>query len=139
MFIHCIEVYIATPVEFKLASKSSPKDDESDPVFLEVYPSLTRLASPSNDTLPCLLPNSLRDEYCVEMLPLETCYADIIKRKIQKEEIVEGPFFVVDLGVVVRQYQKWITLMPRVKPFYAVKCNPEPALIKTLAALGNLH
>jgi ornithine decarboxylase len=26
--------------------------------------------------------------------------------------------------------------LPRVEPFYAVKCNPEPALIKTLAELG---
>jgi ornithine decarboxylase len=26
--------------------------------------------------------------------------------------------------------------MPRVQPFYAVKCNPEPALLKLLAALG---
>lgn len=26
--------------------------------------------------------------------------------------------------------------MPRVQPFYAVKCNPDPMLLRTLAALG---
>lgn len=30
----------------------------------------------------------------------------------------------------------WRGAMPRVQPFYAVKCNPEPALLKLLAALG---
>lgn len=26
--------------------------------------------------------------------------------------------------------------MPRVQPFYAVKCNPEPAIMKLLMAMG---
>lgn len=26
--------------------------------------------------------------------------------------------------------------MPRVMPFYAVKCNPEPSMVAVLAALG---
>jgi len=131
------EVYGAAHLELELANpKSSAPDDESDPLFLEVYPSLKRLPSPSNEHLPCALPDSLREEYNVEILPMTMSTADIIRRKIDKESIVEGPFYIVDLGVLARQYQKWVTLMPRVKPFYAVKCNPEPALIKTLAALG---
>jgi ornithine decarboxylase len=36
----------------------------------------------------------------------------------------------------VRQYEQWTTLLPRVKPFYAVKCNPDPGLVKTLAHIG---
>ena len=28
------------------------------------------------------------------------------------------------------------TSFPQVQPFYAVKCNEDPALVKTLAALG---
>ena len=31
----------------------------------------------------------------------------------------------------------WIAALPSVQPFYAVKCNEDPALLKTLAALGS--
>eukprot|EP00980_Cylindrotheca_fusiformis_P010825 scaffold2447_cov110-Cylindrotheca_fusiformis.AAC.7 len=39
----------------------------------------------------------------------------------------EEPFYIVDLG---RRF------FPRVEPFYAVKCNPDPLILKTLAILG---
>ncbi|KAI5639205.1 pyridoxal-dependent decarboxylase, pyridoxal binding domain-containing protein [Phthorimaea operculella] len=48
----------------------------------------------------------------------------------------EDPFYVMDLGEVVTRYQHWKELMPRVEPFYAVKCNDDPVLVRTLAALG---
>jgi len=37
---------------------------------------------------------------------------------------------------VSRLYSTWVSTMPRVKPFYAVKCNPEPSMVAMLAALG---
>lgn len=43
---------------------------------------------------------------------------------------------VVDLGVVVRLYRAWVWAMPRVTPFYAVKCNNDEAILSVLAALG---
>ena len=52
------------------------------------------------------------------------------------EEGLEEPFYVVDLGVVVRRYLGWVSTMPRVTPFYAVKCCPDPAFIAILASLG---
>ena len=45
-------------------------------------------------------------------------------------------FYVVDLGRVLNRYDKWTSEFPRVQPFYAVKCNPDRAILKTLAALG---
>eukprot|EP00529_Nitzschia_sp_RCC80_P014652 CAMPEP_0113458968 /NCGR_PEP_ID=MMETSP0014_2-20120614/10198_1 /TAXON_ID=2857 /ORGANISM="Nitzschia sp." /LENGTH=722 /DNA_ID=CAMNT_0000350513 /DNA_START=281 /DNA_END=2452 /DNA_ORIENTATION=- /assembly_acc=CAM_ASM_000159 len=48
----------------------------------------------------------------------------------------EDPFYVVDLGVVVSQVYQWWKLFPRVEAFYAVKCNPDPVVIKTLAVMG---
>ena len=48
----------------------------------------------------------------------------------------EDPFFIVNLGDIVRQYQKWITHLPNIKPFYAVKCNPDVLILKLLATLG---
>ena len=38
---------------------------------------------------------------------------------------VEDPFYVCDLGVVVSQFYRWKRMLPRVVPFYAVKCNPD--------------
>ncbi|KAK6611777.1 hypothetical protein QC760_010163 [Botrytis cinerea] len=48
----------------------------------------------------------------------------------------EDSFFVVDLGEVYRQHMRWKKNLPRVKPFYAVKCNPDPQVIRLLAELG---
>ncbi|KAA8574934.1 hypothetical protein MFRU_002g04080 [Monilinia fructicola] len=48
----------------------------------------------------------------------------------------EAAFFVADLGEVYRQHMRWKRNLPRVKPFYAVKCNPDPQVIRLLAELG---
>lgn len=49
----------------------------------------------------------------------------------------EDTFFVADLGEVYRQQLRWKMNLPRVKPFYAVKCNPDARVLQLLAALGN--
>jgi ornithine decarboxylase len=43
---------------------------------------------------------------------------------------------VYDLAMVERLYAAWCKAMPRVKPFYAVKCNPNDGILGVLAALG---
>lgn len=48
----------------------------------------------------------------------------------------EDTFFVADLGEVYRQHMRWKLNLPRVKPFYAVKCNPDPQVIRLLSELG---
>lgn len=48
----------------------------------------------------------------------------------------EDAFFVADLGDVYRQHMRWKLNLPRVKPFYAVKCNPDPQVVRLLAELG---
>jgi len=48
----------------------------------------------------------------------------------------EDPFYVGNLAQVYRQHMQWRRLLPRVVPFYAVKCNPEPTVLELLAALG---
>lgn len=45
-------------------------------------------------------------------------------------------FYLVDLTTVVLKYKYFKKYMPRVTPFYAVKCNPDPFLISTLVACG---
>ncbi|RDA93009.1 hypothetical protein CP533_0710 [Ophiocordyceps camponoti-saundersi (nom. inval.)] len=48
----------------------------------------------------------------------------------------EDTFYVADLGHVYRQHLGWKKHLPRVKPFFAVKCNPDPQVLRLLAALG---
>ncbi|EDW02258.1 ornithine decarboxylase 1 [Drosophila grimshawi] len=43
---------------------------------------------------------------------------------------------ICDLSTVERMFQLWQQNMPRVKPFYAVKCNDDPLILQTLAKLG---
>ena len=50
--------------------------------------------------------------------------------------LCQEAFYVSDLGTVIRQHDQWTRLCPGVEPFYAVKCNNDPALLQTLAILG---
>ncbi|RKP10056.1 ornithine decarboxylase [Thamnocephalis sphaerospora] len=48
----------------------------------------------------------------------------------------DAPFFVADMDEVRRRYREWTRQLPRVEPFYAVKCNPDPVLLGVLASMG---
>lgn len=48
----------------------------------------------------------------------------------------EEPFFVVNVGAILNQHKNWLMKLPRIKPYYAVKCNPEKIMLEVLAALG---
>ncbi|KAM3843166.1 ornithine decarboxylase 1-like [Diretmus argenteus] len=45
-------------------------------------------------------------------------------------------FYVCDLGDVLKKHLRWARAMPRVTPFYAVKCNDSRTVVMTLASLG---
>jgi ornithine decarboxylase len=45
-------------------------------------------------------------------------------------------FFVGDMGDVVRKFKLWNSQLPRVEPFYAVKCNDDSTVLAVLAQLG---
>jgi ornithine decarboxylase len=72
----------------------------------------------------------------ISNLPVQTILA-------QNYHHQDEAFFVCDLGEIVRQYKKWNSHLPRIKPFYgtmyitkAIKCNPDKMVLKTLAACG---
>lgn len=52
------------------------------------------------------------------------------------ENNLEDPVWVADLGAVRRLYEAWTKAMPRVRPFYAAKCNMDPGLLAALSSLG---
>lgn len=45
-------------------------------------------------------------------------------------------FYIVDLAELAYKHQEWCSQLPRVQPFYAVKCNDDPQIVQTLASLG---
>ena len=68
--------------------------------------------------------------------------ADIDTTVLQKisDKIDSGfkdNFMVCDLGRLRKRYEMWQLHFPRVRPFYAVKCNDDPRILETLASLGS--
>ncbi|XP_064412448.1 ornithine decarboxylase isoform X1 [Latimeria chalumnae] len=63
---------------------------------------------------------------------------DILESKINEVSSSDDKdaFYVADLGDIVKKHLRWVRALPRVMPFYAVKCNDSKAVVKTLAALG---
>jgi ornithine decarboxylase len=47
-----------------------------------------------------------------------------------------GAFYVFAGGRVQASWNLWCKELPRIRPFYAVKCNPERALLQQLASFG---
>ncbi|KAK8589414.1 hypothetical protein V6N13_088262 [Hibiscus sabdariffa] len=65
---------------------------------------------------------------------------DLIRfiRSIISNEQVEqtDSFYVLDFGAIRSLVDTWFHHLPTVQPFYAVKCNPNPAFLGQMAALG---
>eukprot|EP00276_Gloeochaete_wittrockiana_P007515 CAMPEP_0184644808 /NCGR_PEP_ID=MMETSP0308-20130426/1444_1 /TAXON_ID=38269 /ORGANISM="Gloeochaete witrockiana, Strain SAG 46.84" /LENGTH=759 /DNA_ID=CAMNT_0027073517 /DNA_START=311 /DNA_END=2590 /DNA_ORIENTATION=- len=78
---------------------------------------------------------SVREEFEVERVAKDYKISDIINAKIAKHQL-EDAFYIVDLGIVLRKHAQWKRLLPRVEPFYAVKSNPNPAILATLNSIG---
>lgn len=68
---------------------------------------------------------------------------DVLKKRAAEVDVdrcdagEEDAFYVADMGEVYRQHMRWKMNLGRVKPFYAVKCNPDPEVLRLMAQLGN--
>jgi len=60
---------------------------------------------------------------------------DVVNYHLEQKKTDEA-FYIVDLGDILEQFKQWKALLPRVEPHYAVKCCPNPMILKTLAVLG---
>lgn len=60
---------------------------------------------------------------------------DIINM-ILEEHNQNSSFYIVDLGEIIRRYRQWVKLLPTIKPYYAVKCNPNTVICKLMTLLG---
>ncbi|CAI9603780.1 unnamed protein product [Staurois parvus] len=63
---------------------------------------------------------------------------DILEQKINEVSLSDDKdaFYVADLGDIVKKHIRWFKALPRVTPFYAVKCNDSKAIVKTLSIMG---
>eukprot|EP00002_Diphylleia_rotans_P008562 TRINITY_DN1846_c0_g1_i1.p1 TRINITY_DN1846_c0_g1~~TRINITY_DN1846_c0_g1_i1.p1 ORF type:complete len:844 (-),score=175.81 TRINITY_DN1846_c0_g1_i1:474-3005(-) len=77
----------------------------------------------------------LFDELNVEKIPDSVEIPSLIRAKINQEEMEEA-FFLMDLGIVAEKFSEWTKKLPRVQPFYALKCNTNPGILKMLNRFG---
>jgi ornithine decarboxylase len=78
---------------------------------------------------------SLLQEYNVKLFREDEDDIVSIINSTLEGNVSEEAFFLVDIGKVIRQVQKWNEYLPDIKPFYAVKCNPNTLILKVLASL----
>ncbi|KAG0267066.1 hypothetical protein BG011_009138 [Mortierella polycephala] len=74
----------------------------------------------------------------IHTLPIEhmlQAHLDTLDPESEDAE-AENAFYVADLGEVYRQHLRWKALLPRIEPFFAMKCNPDPMVMRLLASLG---
>ena len=81
------------------------------------------------------LDNALLQKYEVKLYGSDYEMYDIINDFLE-ENHSERAFYIIDLGEITKSFTNWITLLPTVKPYYAVKCNPNPVILDALASLG---
>jgi len=81
------------------------------------------------------LDNSLLQKYDVKLYGDDYDIYNIINDFIEDNQS-ERAFYLIDLGEIIKSFSRWINLLPNVKPYYAVKCNPNIAILDALSTLG---
>ena len=81
------------------------------------------------------LDNSLLQKYDVKLYGSDKDTYDIINDFLEDNQS-ERAFYIINLGALTNSYNNWLRLLPTVKPYYAVKCNPNPVILDALASLG---
>lgn len=59
-----------------------------------------------------------------------------IVQKICKKSTLDDPLYICNIDDIIEKYNLWRKKIPRVKPYYAVKCNDSEIVLATLASLG---
>ncbi|XP_078017579.1 ornithine decarboxylase-like [Epinephelus lanceolatus] len=77
------------------------------------------------------------EKYHIDILDNGRTISDFIDYKIKERGLLdnEEPFHVANLDSILKRHHRWITNLPRVKPFYAVKCNNTAAVLRMMNVL----
>ncbi|KAJ3116141.1 hypothetical protein HDU96_010345 [Phlyctochytrium bullatum] len=98
------------------------------------FPRKASLAAQHLASLP--QQSGLLSHLCAENRSVETLLKERVLASPDGDVEAEDAFFIGDMGEVARQLLRWKANLPRIEPFYAVKCNPDNEVVKTLVALG---
>ncbi|KAL6995921.1 Ornithine decarboxylase 1B, chloroplastic [Sarracenia purpurea var. burkii] len=60
----------------------------------------------------------------------------LIHSIVSNNQELKESFYVLDLARVASLMDRWTRSLPTIRPFYAVKCNPDPTFLSAMAALG---
>jgi len=65
-------------------------------------------------------------------VPVFACEKSAVQNVYQQHAAPhkERAFYVNDIGIVERQHARWVDELPRVRPFFAVKCCPDDVLLR---------
>jgi ornithine decarboxylase len=83
--------------------------------------------------VPTLAPNQLVSPKLSKSKPDVSGVENLIRAMLKKHRT---PFMLIRRGVLERQFQRFRKCLPEVTPYYAVKANPNPRVIKTFIKLG---
>ena len=81
------------------------------------------------------LDNSLLQKFNVKLYGSDFEIYDIINDYLQ-DNGSDHAFYIVDLGMLLNSYVNWLRLLPNIKPYYAIKCNPNPVILNALSEMG---
>lgn len=88
-------------------------------------------------TTPSRIPRDVINKFEVERVNSSENVESLLQKKITEGSVVENEaFYIINLGTVVKKFEQWVSSLPRVKPYFAMKCNPNVAIMKLLASLG---
>jgi ornithine decarboxylase len=70
----------------------------------------------------------------IELISTVSTVEELLAKELEKGQY--SAFYLVNLGAVVEKFLQWKKYMPRVRPMYAVKSNPDINIIRALHYLG---
>jgi ornithine decarboxylase len=70
----------------------------------------------------------------IELISTVSTVEELLAKELGKGQY--SAFYLVNLGAVVEKFLQWKKYMPRVRPMYAVKSNPDINIIRALHYLG---
>ena len=108
-------------------------DINQNPRIVDINQNDTDIFSEENDEMS-FLSKFLKDNNVLAVeknITTERLVSTIIEKNN-----TSNAFYVIDLGEVSRKYKLWTELFPHIKPFFAVKSNPNLVICKLLGRLG---
>lgn len=76
------------------------------------------------------------EDLSIPISTIETEELNLLRRNLPIDSDPDVPFYFINLKRPLRRLAFWNSLFPDISPFYAVKCNSDPAILMTLSLAG---